>query len=256
VIPAALLLGTGSAVAGSLSTIAVLRYGRQLGLATPAAQPATPPSAPAAIPLSATIASGPDLRALYRQVAPAVVAIQTVTRSSGGEGSGFIVDEQGHVVTNNHVVQGASRITLRLLDGTTVPAQVMTTDASNDLAVLRADIPQSKRDTVRLGDSDTVEPGEPAVAMGSPFGFEHSITSGIVSAVDRQYGGRRPITGLIQTDAAVNPGNSGGPLLNAAGEVIGVTSMGVSPVRGSVGVSFAVPINAAKRLLAQVKPGG
>jgi S1-C subfamily serine protease len=132
------------------------------------------------------------------------------------------------------------------------PEAVVATDAANDLAVLRADIPADTLAIARLGDSDTVEPGEPALAIGSPFGFEHSITAGIVSAVGRRSGGRRPIRGLIQTDAAVNPGSSGGPLLNASGEVIGVTSMGVSPVQGSVGVGFAVPVNAAKRLLDQV----
>ena len=96
------------------------------------------------------------------------------------------------------------------------------------------------------------------LAIGSPFGFEHTITAGIVSAVDREFGGSRtrsPIRGLIQTDAAINPGNSGGPLFNAAGEVIGINSMGAGPVQGSVGVGFAVPVNAAKRLLAQVAAG-
>src|SRR5205085_412885 len=131
-------------------------------------------------------------------------------------------------------------------------------DSAGDLAVLRADIPASKRATVRLGDSDVVQPGEPAIAVGSPFGLEHSITSGIVSAVDRTYGGSRgrsSIAGLIQTDAAINPGNSGGPLFNAAGEVIGVNAMGAGPVDGSVGVGFAIPINAAKRLLAKTAGG-
>jgi S1-C subfamily serine protease len=180
-----------------------------------------------------------------------VVGVQT----NRGEGSGFIVDGSGHVITNNHVVAGASRVTLELLDGTRVPAQVATTDPANDLAVLKATIPADKLSVARLGDSDAVAPGESVVAIGSPFGFEHTITAGIVSAVNREFGGSRrrsAIPGLIQTDAAVNPGNSGGPLFNAAGEVIGVNSMGVSPVQGSVGVSFAVPINAAKRLLAQV----
>ena len=199
-----------------------------------------------------------DLPSLYRQVAPAVVAIQTSSRGgSGGQGSGFMADERGHVITNNHVVQGATRVTVHLLDGTSLPATVVKTDPANDLAVLRADIPAAKRAAVRLGDSDTVQPGETAIAVGSPFGFEHSITSGIVSAVDRAFGGSRrtgPIPGLIQTDTAINPGNSGGPLFNASGDVIGINSMGASPVNGSVGVGFAIPVNAAKRLLAQL-PG-
>jgi putative serine protease PepD len=183
--------------------------------------------------------------ALYQKVAPAVVGVQ----HSRGEGTGFVVDSQGHLVTNNHVVNGASRLSLQLLDGTRVAAQVVGTDPANDLAVLRAQIPSGKLVVAALGNSDTVRPGETAIAMGSPFGLEHSITSGIVSAVGRQYGG---IRGLIQTDAPINPGNSGGPLVNARGEVIGINSMGAGPVRGSSGVGFAVPINAAKRLLARV----
>jgi S1-C subfamily serine protease len=181
-----------------------------------------------------------------------VVGIQVVGARGGGEGSGFIVDDRSFVVTNNHVIEGAQRVTLHLLDGTTVQAQVIRTDAANDLAVLRATIPADKRKLVKLGDSDAVRPGETVIAMGSPFGFEHSITSGIVSAVDRSLGGGRrsaTIAGLIQTDASINPGNSGGPLFNAAGEVIGVNAMGVGPSGGSVGVNFAIPINAAKKLL-------
>ncbi len=199
------------------------------------------------------------------RVNPAVVTITILSGDLGaqavpvGAGSGFIVDTEGHVVTNNHVVAGASRVTVELLDGSRVPAQVLATDPANDLAVLKADIPADKLAVARLGDSDAVTPGEPVVAIGSPFGFEHTITAGIVSAVDRQFGGARgrgPLQGLIQTDAAINPGNSGGPLFNAAGEVIGVNTMGISGARGgqgSVGVSFAVPVNAAKALLAQVR---
>ncbi|MBI3971681.1 MAG: trypsin-like peptidase domain-containing protein [Chloroflexi bacterium] len=243
----ALVTGAGGAAGGAAAAIKLARP-------VPGAPAAS--AAPAAGTHALTTTAGTGPAALYRQVAPAVVGVQTAgARGGGGEGSGFIVDAQGHVITNNHVVAGASRVTLHLLDGTSVPAQVVVTDPANDLAVLKAAIPPDKSVAARLGDSDAVQPGEPAVAIGNPFGFEHSITAGIVSAVDRQFGGsrsRRPIPGLIQTDTAVNPGNSGGPLLNAAGEVIGVNTLGVSPVPGSVGVSFAVPINAAKRLLAQV----
>ncbi len=256
VVAAALIAGMSGGAAGSVATVLALRGGL-----APVAD--VPPGAAAAATISTGAQAvgqagltGLDLPALYKQVAPAVVAIRTSSgRGGGGEGSGFVVDDRGHVITNNHVVQGATRVTLRLLDGTTLSATVVTTDAANDLAVLRADVPAGKLTPARLGDSDTVQPGETAIAMGSPFGFEHSITAGIVSAVDREFGASRrraAIAGLIQTDAAVNPGNSGGPLFNTRGEVVGVNSMGASPVNGSVGVSFAVPINAAKRLLAQV----
>ena len=201
-----------------------------------------------------TAATAPalDLASLYKAIAPAVVGIEVTTGRGAGEGSGFIVDDRSHVITNNHVVSGAQRVTLHLLDGTTVSASVVATDAANDLAVLRAGIPPKQRAVVKLGESDAVNPGEPVIAMGSPFGFEHSITSGIVSAVDREFGASRrraAISGLIQTDASINPGNSGGPLFNAAGEVIGVNTMGVGPSSGSVGVNFAVPIHSAKKLL-------
>jgi len=263
IISSALVAGAGGALAGGVTTALTLQ-GRLPTLAIFSTQPqltGTPTvSTVAGAPLVSTTTLGVslDLPTLYRQVAPAVVAIQTSSRGgSGGQGSGFMADERGHVITNNHVVQGATRLTVHLLDGTSVPATVVKTDPANDLAVLRADIPAAKRAAVRLGDSDAVQPGETAIAVGSPFGFEHSITSGIVSAVDRAFGGSRrtgPIPGLIQTDTAINPGNSGGPLFNASGAVIGINSMGASPVNGSVGVGFAIPVNAAKRLLAQL-PG-
>jgi putative serine protease PepD len=127
------------------------------------------------------------LPALYRQVVPAVVAVRVGRRGGEGGGSGFVVDDRGHVVTNHHVVVGASRVALHLLDGTPFSAEAVATDAANDQAVLRADIPAGALAVARLGDSDTVEP---ALAIGSPFGFEHSITAGIVSAVDRRAGGQ------------------------------------------------------------------
>jgi putative serine protease PepD len=247
-----LVTGTGGAVVGGLFTASIVQ--RQ-GL--PTAPSHAIQAAPAPLVAGDSAVASVDLIALYRSVAPAVVAIQVAGRGVAGEGSGFIVDHRSHIITNNHVVRGATRVTLHLFDRTTVEAQVVTTDANNDLAILSADLPAGKFDTVRLGDSDTVQPGETAIAMGSPFGLGHSITAGIVSAVDRQFGGTRsrsPIQGLIQTDASINPGNSGGPLFNVAGEVIGVNTMGVgaSGATGSVGVNFAVPINAAKRLLTRV----
>lgn len=259
-IAATLVAGVGGGAAGSLATLYALRGRSALGLpatvpvtASSAAQGSTGAALSAGSVAGAQASATLDLPSLYRQVAPAVVAIRvSSTRGGGGEGSGFVVDERGHVITNNHVVQGASRVTLRLLDGSTLGANVVATDPDNDLALLRASGDARSLPAVRLGDSDTVQPGDAAIAMGSPFGFEHSITSGIVSAVDREFGATRrraAIAGLIQTDAAVNPGNSGGPLFNARGEVVGVNTMGASPVSGSVGVSFAVPINAAKRLL-------
>jgi S1-C subfamily serine protease len=165
------------------------------------------------------------------------------------------VDAAGHVLTNHHVVAGAARVTVELLGGARAPAQVVATDPASDLAVLRI---QATVGAAALGDSGAVAPGEPVIAIGSPFGLEHTVTAGVVSAVGREVGpgqGQAPIPGLIQTDAALNPGSSGGPLINAAGEVIGITTMGASQLRGVVGVGFAVPINAARRLLVQAAGG-
>ena len=247
----ALFASAGGAAAGSLATAALIQRRLPSLIASPTS-PVAPVPVAAGIVTGKPVSNGLDLTALYDQVAPAVVGIQVVGARGGGEGSGFIVDDRSFVITNNHVIEGARTVTLHLLDGSTVPAQVIRTDAANDLAVLRAAFPAGKRKIVKLGDSDAVRPGETVIAMGSPFGFEHSITSGIVSAVDRSLGGGRrsaTIAGLIQTDASINPGNSGGPLFNAAGEVIGVNAMGVGPSGGSVGVNFAIPINAAKKLL-------
>jgi S1-C subfamily serine protease len=224
----------------------------RLGQPGPPGYRAAAPCADSPAAVSRAAAFGPiDAATLYRQVAPVVVAVQSIS----GRGSGFIADGNGRVVTNYHVVAGATRVTLQLLDGTRVPARVVGTDRANDLTVLAAEIPAGERPAATLGDSDAVAPGEPVIAIGSPFGFAHTITAGIVSGVDREFREpreRRPIPGLIQTDAAINPGSSGGPLFNAAGEVIGINSMGVSPGLGGVGVAFAVPVNAAKRLLAEV----
>jgi len=244
-------LGRIAAAAGA----AALAGGLAGGVATAVGLSRTgrAPGAGIALPLSGGRAAPGGVAAIYKQVAPAVVAVRT----NGGEGSGFIAGAQGHVITNNHVVSGTTRVSLLLMDGTRVPAEVVTTDPQNDLAVLKADLPAGKFAVAALGDSDAVTRGETVIAIGSPFGFEHSVTTGIVSAIDRQSGGgrgRTAIEGLIQTDAAINPGNSGGPLFNTAGQVIGINTMGISPVRASVGVALAVPVNAARRLLE--KAGG
>jgi S1-C subfamily serine protease len=214
-----------------------------------------------------------DIASLYRQVGGSVVSVQTasaITRSRSGrsqppsgvvptgEGTGFIVDGDGTVLTNFHVIDGADRVRVTLIDGTVVDAKVIGSDASSDIAVLRADIPRDRIVVATLGDSDTVQPGQLAVAIGTPFGLDHTITAGIVSAVGREFGttpGGRPARNLIQTDAPINPGNSGGPLFNGAGEVIGVTTSIESPVRGSVGIGFAVPVNRARSVLSQIRAG-
>ena len=207
------------------------------------------------------------------QVAPAVVTVQTETVERGvidpfdvfggragtrvlpGLGSGFITRADGIVVTNAHVVVGATRISVALADGTTLPARLLGADTLNDLAVLKID----GRDlpVVKLGNSSDLVVGEWAIAIGNPFGFvlgnsEPSVTAGVISATGRNLAVRAEGPGIyvdmIQTDASINPGNSGGPLVNAVGEVIGVNSSIYSPSGGSVGLGFAIPINRVKRV--------
>lgn len=195
---------------------------------------------------------------VYAKASSSVVHI-VVTAANGrssGNGSGVVVDASGYVLTNNHVVQGARSINIRFSNGETRSAQVVGTDSGNDLALLKVELPQGVT-AATLADSDAVVVGEIAVAIGSPFGLAATVTQGIVSAVDRTFqpGGGPARRGLIQTDAPINPGNSGGPLLNATGEVIGINSFIESPVEGSVGIGFAVPINVAKRLMPQLQAG-
>ena len=186
---------------------------------------------------------------IFVDISPSVVSIEAGV--SGG--SGFFVDDSGLVVTNYHVVQGDAALVVVDVDGRRSPAQVLGFDAANDLAVLQTDPDLVTVRPAILADSDAVVVGEPVAAIGNPFGLQTSLTTGIVSAIERTRPGLevngRPQRGLIQTDAAINPGNSGGVLLNARGEVIGVTASVESPVRGSVGVGFAIPSNTVSRFL-------
>src|SRR6185295_17015820 len=165
-------------------------------------------------------------------------------------GSGFIVDKNGYIITNNHVVENATKIRVRLHnDPTDYRGRVIGTDFETDLAVIKIDA-RSPLQPVTIANSDSVQVGDWAVAIGSPFGLEATVTAGIVSALGRggDEVGARQFQDFIQTDAAINPGNSGGPLLNIRGEVIGVNSMIATRTGGSEGVGFALPINMAARV--------
>lgn len=197
----------------------------------------------------------------YQKVGPSVVQIDTSGGGRGfiqqqGTGSGFVIDTSGLIVTNNHVINGAQTITVTFQDGTTRTATVVGTDSTKDLAVLKVDLPKGVP-AVTLGNSDQVAVGDPAVAIGSPFGLSETVTQGIISAVHRNWQTSNHISysDLIQTDTPVNPGNSGGPLINANGEVIGINSMIDSPVEGNVGIAFSIPINTVKDLLPQLEGG-
>ena len=186
---------------------------------------------------------------LYKRVSPSVVHISV--NAGRITGSGFVWDTEGHIVTNNHIVEGATRIEMTFADDTTAKAELVGADADNDLAVIKVDLPASQLKPVELGDSDALRVGQRAIAIGNPFGFEQTMTTGIVSALGRvvrqQSGFSLPQ--LIQTDAAINPGNSGGPLLDSQGRVISVTTLIFSNSGTNAGVGFAVPVGAVKRVV-------
>jgi S1-C subfamily serine protease len=184
--------------------------------------------------------------------------------SEGGgtaTGSGFVIDTEGHVLTNNHVVEGANRIQVKLgSSDTTYNATVVGTDPATDLALLKVDAPSSQLHPLPLGESSKVEVGDPVVAIGNPFGLDRTVTSGIVSALQRQIQAPNgfSISNVIQTDAAINPGNSGGPLIDASGNVIGINSQietGGSG-NGNVGIGFAIPIDTARSEISQLERSG
>jgi S1-C subfamily serine protease len=176
-------------------------------------------------------------------------------------GSGFLIDTEGHIITNNHVVEGADRVEVKLgSSDKTYTAEVVGTDPATDVALLKVDAPADSLHPLSLGDSSNVEVGEPVVAIGNPFGLDRTVTSGIVSALQRQIQAPNgfSISHVIQTDAAINPGNSGGPLIESEGRVIGINSQiqtGGSG-NGNVGIGFAVPINTAREVVQQIKAHG
>jgi putative serine protease PepD len=204
---------------------------------------------------------------IAKQSTPGVVEVDSTLKSTqspfpggGGGGSdsatgtGFVYDTDGRIVTNEHVVDGASSVSVKLSDGSTWKATVVGTDISSDLAVLKIGAPQSKLTPLALGDSSAVAVGDGVVAIGNPFGLDGTVTSGIVSAINReiQAPDSTPIEGAVQTDAAINHGNSGGPLLDLEGKVIGVTSQIQSESGGNDGVGFAIPSNTVRAVAAQL----
>ena len=235
----------------------------------------------------------PDFTGLVKQVKPAVVSITSILKADavedeegggggnggGGQqmpfpfpfpfqmpqsnphrtiearGSGFIISPDGYVVTNNHVVKGATSVTVTLNDGSTLPAKIVGRDARTDLALLRVKPPNGKLPFIQLGDSDDVEPGQWVIAVGNPFGLGGTVTAGIVSARGRDIG-EGPYDSFLQIDAPINRGNSGGPLFTQDGKVVGVNTAILSPTGGSVGIGFAIPSDVVRDVVDQLRAHG
>ena len=208
----------------------------------------------AALPAGAPYTPAEDelrVARMYEAVTPSVVHISVVMRGGGGTGSGFVIDTDGHIVTNNHVVEGAQYIEVTFVDGTILQAELVGRDPDADLAVIKVDPKKVTLKPVTFADSNDVFVGQRVYAIGNPFGQDFTLTQGIVSALDRSLQNEKnfSIPELIQTDAAINPGNSGGPLLDADGRVIGVNTAILSGSRSASGVGFAIPSNTVRRIV-------
>jgi S1-C subfamily serine protease len=200
---------------------------------------------------------------VYRTLAPAVAFINTTSYTQDfwgqveegkGTGSGSVIDKEGHILTNYHVIEGAQKVTVSLGGNRNYPAKVVGSDPDTDLAVIKIDPPQTGLTVIQFGDSDKLVVGQKVLAIGNPFGLDRTLTTGIISGLQRPIRARnnRPIDAAIQTDASINTGNSGGPLLDKYGKMIGINSQILTPSGGSVGVGFAVPVNTAKRIVPQL----
>ncbi len=200
---------------------------------------------------------GSSVREVYTRGVVSVDVAATSEAGPGG-GSGFVVDEAGHIVTNQHVVEGAEEISVRFADGVRREAEVVGEDPSTDVALIKVDAPKAALEPLTLGDSNSVGVGEPVIAIGNPLNVGISVTAGIVSGLGRpiQAPNNYTINDAVQTDAAINPGNSGGPLLDSRGTVIGVNAQIASESGGFEGIGFAVPINTVKSVIKQLITDG
>jgi S1-C subfamily serine protease len=267
--PVAALVAS-AAVGGAVAVGAVALLGGLDGGDTTVVTETSATPGPALAPAGA----GLSVNEIYRRAASGVVRVNATmtstsfaprvvpsdqaptTPQSSALGSGFVIDKAGHIVTNYHVVEGANEVTVSFSNRDTVKAEVVGTDPSTDLALLRVDASASALTPLPLGNSDKVAVGDPVVAIGNPFGLDRTVTSGIVSAVQRLITApnRFTIDHVIQTDAAINHGNSGGPLLNSRAQVVGVNSQIETgdASTGNVGVGFSVPSNTVKDVVAQI----
>ena len=204
---------------------------------------------------------------VYKAISPGVASIKSTSyrqdffgqvEEGQGSGSGSVIDSQGHILTNYHVIEGAQKLSVSLGGDKTYPARVVGGDPDTDLAVIKIEAPPSGLTVVPLGDSNNLVVGQKVLAIGNPFGFDRTLTTGVISGLQRPIRARngRPIEGAIQTDASINPGNSGGPLLDSHGRMIGINSQILSPSGASAGVGFAIPVSIAKRVVPELIKNG
>jgi S1-C subfamily serine protease len=196
---------------------------------------------------------------VYARVGPAVVCITAPQQFGECIGSGFVIDREGYVVTNNHVAEAAEELLVTLADEHTVPAEVVGTDPGSDLAVLKIDVPAQDLTVVELGESASLQVGQRAIAIGNPFGLERTVTTGVISSLGRTLSrddSDFQLAEVIQTDAAINPGNSGGPLLDSQGKVIGINTAIASTSGVNSGVGFAIPVDVLKRVVPELIASG
>jgi len=220
--------------------------------------------APEAISEPSTVSDEQNSIEVYKTLAPGVAFIKTSARVANyygeesererGNGSGSVIDNQGHILTNSHVVEGASTLSVSFGGDKVYPAKVIGRDPDTDLAVIKIEPPRDGLTVISLGDSDRLNVGQKVLAIGNPFGLDRTLTTGVISGLQRPIRGTndRPIEGAIQTDASINPGNSGGPLLDKYGRMIGINAQIYSRTGASSGVGFAIPVNIAKRVIPQL----
>lgn len=200
---------------------------------------------------------------VYKTLSPGVAFITSTSyqqdyfggvQEGQGSGSGSIIDNQGHILTNYHVIENAQKLTVSLGGDKVYPAKLVGGDPDTDLAIIQIDPPKEGLTVISIGDSDKLSVGQKVLAIGNPFGLDRTLTTGVISGLQRPIRARnnRTIEGAIQTDASINPGNSGGPLLDKFGRMIGINSQILSPAGGSVGVGFAIPVSIAKRVIPQL----
>jgi S1-C subfamily serine protease len=260
-----ILIAFASALIAAGTVACLSNFGKNFISASPndTAEPALSADVPAGISNPDTVSDERNSIEVYKTLSPGVAFITSTSyvqnfwgevQEGQGSGSGSVIDNQGHILTNFHVVEDAQKLTVSFGGDKAYPAKVIGTDPDTDLAVIQIDSPPAGLTVVPFGDSGALTVGQKVLAIGNPFGLDRTLTTGIISGLQRPIRARnnRLIEGAIQTDASINPGNSGGPLLDKFGRMIGINSQILSPAGGSVGVGFAIPVSIAKRVVPQL----